>query len=90
MWGDLWGDLMKQPVNFRLNERSMAVLESLVQSLGLSKTQVVEEALDHYVQQVEEHQHPLLAFSGILNEKEAENMLQAIADRHDKDADLTL
>ncbi len=86
----MWGDLMKQPVNFRLNQRSMAVLESLVQSLGISKTQVVEEALDHYVQQVEEHQHPLLAFSGILNEKEAESMLQAIADRHNKDADLTL
>jgi hypothetical protein len=40
--------------------------------------------------QVEEHQHPLLAFSGILNDKEAESMLQAIADRHNKDADLTL
>ncbi len=40
---------MKQPVNFRLNQRSMAVLESLVQSRGISKTQVVEEALDHYV-----------------------------------------
>jgi len=68
----------------------MAVLESLVQSLGISKTQVVEEALDHYVQQVEAHQHPLPAFSGILNEKEAESVLQAIADRHNKDADLTL
>ena len=51
---------MKQPVNFRLNQRSMAVLESLVQSLGISKTQVVEEALDHYVQQVEEHQGHLV------------------------------
>jgi len=86
----MWGDLMKQPVNFRLNQRSMAVLESLVQSRGISKTQVVEEALDHYVQQVEEHKHPLLAFSGILNDKEAESMLQAIADRHNKDSDLTL
>ena len=86
----MWGDLMKQPVNFRLNQRSMAVLESLVQSRGISKTQVVEEALDHYVQQVEEHHHPLLAFSGILNDKEAESMLQAIANRHNKDSDLTL
>ena len=43
-----------------------------------------------YVQQVEDHKHPLLAFSGILNEKEAESMLQAIADRHNKDSDLTL
>ena len=55
MYIHMWNDLMKQPVNFRLNQRSMAVLESLVQSLGISKTQVVEEALNHYVQQVEEH-----------------------------------
>jgi len=34
--------------------------------------------------------HPLLAFSGILNDKEAEGMLKAIADRHNKDADFTL
>jgi hypothetical protein len=86
----MWGDLMKQPVNFRLNQRSMAVLESLVQSLGISKTQVVEEALDQYVHPDEEHKHPLLAFSGILNDKEAESMLQAIADRHNKDSDFTL
>ncbi len=83
---------MKQAINFRLSKHSITVLSLLSESLELSKTEIVERALQHYLdtQSAEEHS-PLMAFAGILSDDDADDMLDAIYSNRintDKEIDL--
>ncbi len=76
---------MKQPVNFRLSQGSIVTLEALTAALGISKTEIVEEAIGLYAREKAGGKHPLLEFAGILGEDDAAAMLRAASERHDKD-----
>lgn len=83
---------MKQAINFRLSKQTITILSLLSESLKLSKTEIVERALQHYfdIQSVDEHS-PLMAFAGIISDDDADGMLDAIYSSRintDKDIDL--
>lgn len=70
---------MKQSINFRLSKHSITVLSSLSESLELSKTDILERALQTYYEiTCTEPDSPLMKFAGILGSKDAEDMLEAI------------
>lgn len=83
---------MKQAINFRLSKHSITVLSVLAQRLELTKTEIVEKALQAYFEKEYVEQHsPLMAFAGILSNDDADDMLQAIySSRTDTERDLDL
>lgn len=79
------GATMKQVMNFRLSLQTVAILSALEQKLHASKTAVVEEALRYYAQKKIQTQSGLLDFAGVLNEKDADEMLKTIqTNKHNK------
>lgn len=83
---------MKQSVNFRLSEQSITVLSLLSESLELSKTEIVERALQRYFEKKKAEAHsPLMQFAGILNDDDANEMLDSIySSRIDTEEDIDL
>ncbi len=70
---------MKQAINFRLSKHSIMVLSLLAQSLELTKTEIMERALQAFFEKESVAEHsPLMAFAGILNKKDADDMLAAM------------
>ena len=55
---------MKRPMNFRLPGHSVHTLTELSEELDLSKTQVVEKALEFYARQMIAKQSKLARFAG--------------------------
>jgi len=82
---------MKHVVNFRLSNRALAALNLLEKELHTSKTDVVEKALQLYIKKILANRNILTNFAGILNDKEAESMLDSIqTNKHNKDDDIIL
>ena len=76
---------MKQAMNFRLSKHAALTLSILEHELHLSKTSIVEQALELYAQEKIKAKNSLLKFAGCFNGKEAEKMLENIkASRHNK------
>lgn len=70
---------MKQAINFRLSKHSITVLSLLAESLELSKTAVMEKALQQYFERESAVRHsPLMEFAGILSDNDANDMLETI------------
>jgi len=77
---------MKQVVNFRLSNRAITALSMLQNKMHLSKTAVIEEALQLYAKQKLRQEDKLFEFAGILTDKEAENLLNTVSsNKMDKD-----
>jgi hypothetical protein len=83
---------MKQAINFRLSQHAITVLSLLAESLELPKTEIVERALQSYFEMNSPTQHsPLMAFAGILNDEDADDMLKSIySSRTNTDRDIDL
>ena len=84
---------MKKPINFRLKNSIVDVLENLSRDLKMSKTQVVEIALIDYARKNKVEEHPLAKFSGVLKDesKELDSMLAKIKEsKTSKDISVTL
>lgn len=83
---------MKQAINFRLSKHSITVLSSLAESLDLSKTEIMERALQAYFEIESAQRHsPLMEFAGILSNEDADVMLESIySSRIDTDREIDL
>lgn len=85
---------MKKLVSFRLDRQTLNILDQLNVDSGLSKTEIVEKALQHYYQTIHDQEtkhHSLLNHAGVLSDNEAKTMLQAITDSKTiKDSDFEL
>ncbi len=82
---------MKQALNFRLNEQTVATLSVLQKKLHCSKTEVVEKAIEAYLKKELPRHKKILAFAGVLNNDEATLMLEAIKTaKNNKDMDFEL
>lgn len=83
--------IMKQTMNFRLSKSAATALTLLEKKLHSSKTAIVEEALIFYAKKKLTQQNQLLKFAGMLNEREGEQMLEAIqSNKHNKDIEVKL
>jgi hypothetical protein len=69
---------MKQAVNFRLSNQAMTALSRLEDKMHISKTVIVEEALQLYAKKILFPQGKLFEFAGILSDKEADMLLDVI------------
>lgn len=82
---------MKQVVNFRLSNRAITALSMLEDKMHISKTAVIEEALQLYAKKVLRPQGEIFEFAGILSDKEADSILEAIeSSKTNKDIDIDL
>lgn len=85
------GVTMKQAMNFRLSMQTIAILTTLEQKMHASKTAVVEEALRYYAEKKMHAQSGLLDFAGVLNENDADEMLNTIQkNKHNKKTEIKL
>jgi hypothetical protein len=60
---------MKQAINFRLNHRAIAALLSLEKTLHVSKTAIVEKALQFYAKKKLGAQKPIMMLDVIESSK---------------------
>lgn len=82
---------MKKAMNFRLNTKSITLLSSLSEDLHMSKTDILERAIQYYAIKKMRQQSKILEFAGILTDKEADDMLKTIkSSRHNKDEEIDL
>jgi hypothetical protein len=82
---------MKQAVNFRLNHQAIIALSLLEKQLRASKTAIIERALAFYAKKELADQKSILQYAGILNEQEAQVMLDTIqSSKHNKDIEIDL
>lgn len=82
---------MKKATNFRLSNQTTRTLSLLEKKMHLSKTTIVEKAIQFYAKKELASQHPLLKFSGILDDDEADSMLESIREhKHNKDTEIEL
>ena len=69
---------MKQAMNFRLSHHATATLSFLQGALDVSKTAVLEKALDFYAKKKMKQDHPLFEFYGALGDVDIDKMLKEI------------
>ena len=69
---------MKKAVNIRLDERIVFTLNQLSKELNITKTEIIEKAIEMFSENRLKKKEKLLEFVGILKNKEAENMLKEI------------
>ncbi len=69
---------MKKAVNIRLDERVVFTLNQLSKELNITKTEIIEKAIEMFSKNRLKKKNKLLEFAGILKKKEAENMLKEI------------
>jgi hypothetical protein len=82
---------MKQAMSFRLSSQSIVALESLANELQMSKTEIIEQAIQTYIRTKKLNQPDILQFAGILSDDEAKGMLSSIRkDRRNKKGDIKL
>jgi hypothetical protein len=82
---------MRKAVNFRLNTQIRHILSTLEQHLCLSKTAIVEDAVQSYAKHMLQQYHPLLECVGSLENEDAKTMLNAIqSTKHNKELKLKL
>ncbi len=83
---------MKRAMNFRLSKQAVSMLFSLSETLEMTKTEIVEDALQKYFEKSKLGQHsPLSEFAGTLDDADANQMLESIySDRVNKDKDIKL
>lgn len=70
---------MKRAVNLRLDESVIATLNTLSEALHTTKTDVVEKAIRFFSNENKMKQNTLLQFAGKLGSKEADTMIETIA-----------
>ncbi len=77
---------MKKAVNMRLEENTVILLNSLSKELAITKTDVVERAIEFYSRDKSKKRNELMAFAGTLDDDDAKIILESIAEsRVDKD-----
>lgn len=82
---------MKQAINFRLNNQAITALSQLENKMHISKTAIVEQALQWYAKKMLFSKGKLIEFAGILNNKEADALLHTIkSNKVNKDIDVDL
>ena len=85
------GGLMKQVVNFRLNHQAIAALLLLEKTLHVSKTAIVEKALQLYAKKELGARKSIMQYAGVLSEKDASSILDAIeSSKHNKEIEIDL
>lgn len=70
--------MKKRAASFRLSNQATLTLSFLEQKMGTSKTDIIERALQFYAKKKIANQDTLMGYAGILNEKEADHMLDTI------------
>jgi len=82
---------MKRAVNIRLDEQIIYILNQLTQELQVTKTEVIERAIELFRKENQIKQNNLLQFAGSLKSSEANKMLQEIQEsKNSKDFELGL
>lgn len=69
---------MKKAVNFRLKPETLVLLTMLEQKLHISKTEIVQQALDFYAKKELSNKNDILSYAGVLSEHESVQMLELI------------
>ena len=69
---------MKKAVNLRLEERIIVLLNNLSEEFHVTKTEIVEKAIEKFSKESRKKRNRLMDFAGSLNEKDADKMLNAI------------
>ncbi|SFV60475.1 hypothetical protein MNB_SM-7-759 [hydrothermal vent metagenome] len=69
---------MKKAVNIRLDENIVITLEQLSKELQTTKTDIIEKAIKLFSQKKRKPQNNLLQYAGILDQKDAKEMLERI------------
>lgn len=78
-------------MNFRFSSETVAILSQLEESLHVSKTTVVEEAVRYYAKKKFSAKPTLLQFAGKISDKDANSMLKAIrSSRKNKNKEIKL
>lgn len=73
-------------VNFRLDSKSLSTLALLEKELHTSKTDIIKQALLYFAKKKLPERKSLLEFAGVLTEKDADDMLEAIhSNKQNKD-----
>ncbi|RBQ31612.1 hypothetical protein CRU92_05200 [Arcobacter sp. FW59] len=82
---------MKKIVNVRLDENILITLEKLSKELNTTKTDIIEKSIKFFSKQKNQKQDNLLKFAGILEDKQAEEMLKSISNsKNSKDFSLDI
>lgn len=80
---------MKKVVNIRLDENILITLEKLSKDLNTTKTDIIEKSIQFFSKQ--KKQNNLLKFAGILDDKQADEILKNIQDsKNSKDFSLDI
>lgn len=69
---------MKKPINIRLEENIIIKLEQLSKNLHTTKTDIIERAIKLFANYKNTKDNNLIKFAGILDKKEAKNILDSI------------
>lgn len=69
---------MKQAMSFRFGNRTIARLTTLSKQLHLSRTDILERAVDYYAKKQLRAQSDLMKFVGVLSDEDADAMQKAI------------
>ena len=71
---------MKIAVNMKLKESTISLLDSLSKELTISKTEVVERAIEFYSRDKSIKHNELMAFAGMLDDDSAVDILESITE----------
>ena len=76
---------MKQAMNFRFSSQAVTTLSILTKKLHLSKTALLEQAIQSYAKKSLPKRNSLMEYAGVLQETEAEKILLTIkSNKHSK------
>lgn len=80
---------MKKTVNLSLDHRIINLLSTLAAKYHVSRTKIMEEAIEMFAEKKSKQKSDIMSFSGSLKEEEGLNILQTIQeDRRNKDVGL--
>lgn len=83
--------ILKQAVNFRLDEAVLKTISVLAKDLDTTKTGIIEKAIIQFASSLENKRNSLLQFAGSLDANEADIILKAIqTDKNSKDSKIHL
>jgi predicted transcriptional regulator len=69
---------MKKVVNVRLDENILIILERLSKELNTTKTDIIEKSIKFFSNKKNQKDNSILRFAGILDKKDANNILEDI------------
>lgn len=69
---------MKSPTNFRLEDKTLALLAQLANQLHTTRTDIVEQAITSYAKLKMQKHNRLMALAGSYDEETADDMLNEI------------